>query len=137
MSSIALELDSRKLSNRTRLAQIIAQQLFSAHCLEEGVRLTRLADVSVKEALFVQVAELAVQMALMPDLEQTAVVAAADVLAGDRSGRTIFDHDPNTRRFFIALAQEAVSAYRQTLRLQPLSSFQNEQYCRLLPGGAK
>lgn len=122
------------LARRQQVAEAIAQLLYSLNRRETATPLLRLRDVAPEAAKpFFEIGELAVQIASEPDLESTAVMAAADVICSDSTmDLTIFEHPRRVQMHYLHLAQSAVNAYRQTLRFVPVDQHGNDAYCRLL-----
>jgi hypothetical protein len=128
----------RRLLDRSRLAQIIAQQLYSAYCREHDLKLLRLQDAPPKEAQpFRDAGEMVVQMALQPDLEQTAVMAMAEVICLDSASLTIFELSRRAQQHYLQVAQSAIDAYRATLRLRALDPRGDNRLCRLVDALAR
>lgn len=124
---------------RHQVAHMIAQTLLSLHCREEGVRLVRLQDVSRAEAApFVAVGELAVQLALNPALERTAVMAAANLVVHGTYQDTadpdlaIKDLSHKRQAWFYQLTRRVIDAWRHTLAFQSPDAALDRQYDDLL-----
>lgn len=113
--------DVHRQLDRSGVAVSIAQMLLALQCREDGVRPVRLTDLTPKEsARFRQAGELIVQMILHPDLERTAVMAAADIFSrGEYEGvdQLSIVHDQSRKRaaFMFELTHAAIRAYRETL----------------------
>lgn len=114
--------------DRSLVAQTIAQLLLALQRREDATAVGKLDR-------FQKAGELIVQLVLNPDLEQTAVLAAADVICQGSYGDdalTIHDSAPSQQRRYLRLAQSAVNAYRQMLVFQSHDAAGDDRLCRLL-----
>lgn len=120
--------------DRSGVAQSIAQMLLALYCREEEVRPIRLSDMMPKESeKFRQAGELIVQMILHPDLERTAVMAAADIVCrGEYEGAEemyIVDGVSKKKAAYIFnLSTNAIRAYKNTLVFQSPDPFMDTKY---------
>lgn len=114
--------------DRSLTAQAIASLLRDLQRREE-------AALIVNRDRFQKAGELIVQLVLDPDLEQTAVLAAADVICQGSHGddaMTIFDCAPSQQGRYLRLAQSAINAYRQMLVFTSRDAAGDDRLCRLL-----
>lgn len=136
MSSLAHSQDPDNMRDpdpRLTAIRLIAQELLSLHCKEEGVQLRRLIDLDLVESKqFIEAAAFITAWTLDADRREAALMCMADTLCADGTDRGIEDYPRSVQQHYYHLGISALHTLTENMKDLPPDLHYRDRMCRLV-----